>query len=45
VPPLREADLGGMRPPRRAGDGRGPSGGPLHLPPAQVSPRAPPRPL
>jgi len=45
MPPLREADLGGMRPPRRAGDGRGPSGGPLHLPPAQVPAPASLRPL
>ncbi len=45
VQPLRQADLGGMRPPRRAGDGGHPPGEAVQLPPPEVPPRPPSRPL
>ena len=45
VQPLRQADLGGLRPARRAGDGGHPTGEALHLPAAEVPPRPTARPL
>ena len=45
VQPLRQADLGGLRPARRAGDGGHPQGRALLLPAAEVAPRPASRPL
>jgi len=39
VQPLWQADLGGMRPPHRAGDGGDPPGEAVLLPPPEVAPR------